>query len=159
MLPSRSNAIIDASMHHDIPLPPGRFKLYNGFNDWVKNKNKPRIERHKCRTRRITGYTCIEKDYFSSNSMERGHSKTISNNLCIRGLLIKHESLVPIRKLADHITGQTFSPVEITKVKESLRKLANMKSKKYFNYTLIDDDSFEKTLTPVQRQCFTKHFL
>ena len=63
-----------------------------------------------------------------------------------------HESLIPIRHLADHVGGQTFKSVEKSNVKQSLLKLSDMmKSRKNCEYMMIGDDCFETTLSTAQR--------
>ena len=131
--------IIAASQHHDIPPPPKRFELYNGFHNWVKDKKKPRINCYECGTHAASLATLSSKEtIFIPPSWKEGTLKlsvTLSAYLYLSSMNVeqkqKHEALVPISKLAEHISWQTFLPVEKSKVEQPLRKLSSiLKSKK-----------------------------
>ena len=161
-LDGRYEIIISASKHRDIPAIPKRFyDTYTGFHDWVKAKHKPRIDLNECGMHALSLVTFVSKrmihipeewknDILELSTVLSAYETYLSN--MNEQQKKNHESLIPIRHLADHVGGQTFKSVEKSNVKQSLLKLSDMmKSRKNCEYMMIDDDCFETTLSPAQR--------
>ena len=134
---------------------------YAGFHDWVTDKKTPRIKQHECGKHAASLVKFVSKRTIHIPATWKDDILELSSTLSAYETYLAamneqqkmhHESDVPIRQLADHIGGQTFQSVEKSNVKQSLQKLSNiMKSKKYFEHMLIDDDCFSTTLTSLQR--------